>query len=155
MDLLFTEGWKVEILMEDQCQEAIDACGEDVSTPVTTPAQSHLFDVDENDERIDERKSKLFHSITAKLLFIKQWAKPDIDTAVAFLCTRVSKSGKQDWNKLKRVLQFVNCTKHEPRIIGAGRLDELWRETKMPVTCQIILILLLKIESRRNPTKMF
>mmetsp|Transcript_25517 Transcript_25517/g.31433 ORF Transcript_25517/g.31433 Transcript_25517/m.31433 type:complete len:149 (+) Transcript_25517:78-524(+) len=87
MDLLFTDDRKIEILMEDQCQEANDACGEDVSKPVTAPAQSHLFDVDENNEHFDKKKSELFHSITAKLLFIKHRAKPDIDTAVAFLCT--------------------------------------------------------------------
>ena len=52
-------------------------------------------------------------------------ARPDLETAVAFLCTRVSKSDKHDWKKLKRVLKYVYGTLDYKRVIGAKSLKDL------------------------------
>eukprot|EP01037_Dinobryon_pediforme_P019075 gene19075-19430_t len=38
-------------------------------------------------------------------------ARPDILTAVAFLTTRVQLATEQDWNKLERIIQYLNGTK--------------------------------------------
>ena len=53
-------------------------------------------------------------------------SRPDLETCVSFLCTRVSCSTEEDWLKLKRVLQFVNQTKTDTRTIGADNLSELF-----------------------------
>ena len=34
-------------------------------------------------------------------------ARPDLETAISFLCRRVSKSDKENWKKLKRVMLWV------------------------------------------------
>jgi hypothetical protein len=39
-------------------------------------------------------------------------ARPNIQTAVAFLTTRVKSPDKDDWGKLKRVLKYLNGTKY-------------------------------------------
>ena len=38
--------------------------------------------------------------------------------AIAFLCTRVSKSTQEDWEKLRRVLKYIHNTIDLPRVIG-------------------------------------
>ena len=38
----------------------------------------------------------MFHHIVAKLLYVLKWARPDIDLAVSFLCTRVADPTKGD-----------------------------------------------------------
>jgi hypothetical protein len=38
--------------------------------------------------------------------------RQDIQTAVAFLTTRVKSPGEDDWGKLKRVLKYLNGTKY-------------------------------------------
>ena len=43
-----------------------------------------------------EHKEK-FHSVTAKLIFIKERARPNIETTVGFFSTRVTKNTKRDW----------------------------------------------------------
>ena len=53
-------------------------------------------------------------------------ARPDLETAVAFLCTRVSKSTMSDWKKLKRVLQYAKGTIKDVRIIGASNLSHIY-----------------------------
>jgi hypothetical protein len=43
----------------------------------------------------------------AKTLFLCKWARPDLQTAVAFLSTRVKSCDEDDYKKLIRMLQFL------------------------------------------------
>ena len=56
----------------------------------------------------------------AKLLYVAKRARIDLQLAIAFLCTRVSKSTQQDWEKLRRVLKYIHGTIDLPRIIGVA-----------------------------------
>ena len=76
-------------------------------------------------KELDEARSEIFYSVTAKLLFIMKRAKPDIETTISYLMTRVSKSNEKDWEKLKRCLGFVKGTIKDKRIIGAASLHDL------------------------------
>ena len=62
----------------------------------------------------------------AKLLYVCKRSRPDVETAVAFLCTRVSKSDVFDWEKLMRLLGFLKGTIDDARFIGASSLHELF-----------------------------
>jgi hypothetical protein len=66
---------------------------------VNTPATIHLFKT-RNVEKISQRKSKIFHSAVAKLLFVAKRARPDILLAVSFLTTWVHDPDSDDWRKL-------------------------------------------------------
>ena len=72
------------------------------------------------------------------MMMIKR-ARPDIETLISFLSTRVSKSTVDDWNKLKRGLTFVKNTIDEARIIGAQSLTDLytWIDTDYAVHAKI------------------
>ena len=100
---------------------------EDLRSDIHTPAYRDLFDTfDNSSEQLDKEKSEKFHSITAKLLFIAKRARPDIETAVSYLTTRVSKSNMRDWYKLMRVLSFLKTYKNDKRRIGASSLKDLF-----------------------------
>ena len=114
------------INMEDQINEAFDMFGEAVDDTVTSPANKNLFTTfDEISKELDEARSEIFHSVTAKLLFIMKRARPDIETAVSYLMTRVSKSNEKDWEKLKRCLGFMKGSIKDHRVIGADSLRDL------------------------------
>jgi hypothetical protein len=52
-----------------------------------TPAANHLFRVDdENADPLDKDLADLFIHLTMQLLFLSQRARPDIRTAILFLC---------------------------------------------------------------------
>ncbi len=53
-----------------------------------------------------------FHHTVAQFLFMATRARRDIQTAVAFLTTRVKSPDEDDWGKLKRVLKYLNRTKY-------------------------------------------
>ena len=50
---------------------------------------------------MDGVNADLFHSLTAKLLYIKKSKIPDIEPSVEFLITRVVNSNVEDWKKLR------------------------------------------------------
>ena len=61
----------------------------DMNGVSATPAALHLFNVDDSAQNLDEDGAQLFHHLVAKLLYLSQRSRQDIQTAVAFLCTRV------------------------------------------------------------------
>ena len=63
---------------------------------------------------------EIFHHITAKLLYVSKRARVDIDLVVSYLCTRVSCSTEDDWEKLRRLLHYLYGTIDLPRVIGAS-----------------------------------
>ena len=130
MNIRITKEKSIEIQMKDQLNEAIatfeKAQGELVNETVTSPAQKHLRDVNDTCEKLTGMKHEVFHSVVAKLLYITKRARPDLETAISFLCTRVSKSDLNDWKKLRRVIAFIKGTINDKRIIGARNLSTIF-----------------------------
>ncbi|KAI2509007.1 Reverse transcriptase (RNA-dependent DNA polymerase) [Fragilaria crotonensis] len=85
----------------------------DTDSTVTTPALSHLFDVNDDAEKLSDSMGEMFRHNTTKLLFLCKHARPDIQPAVAFLCTRVTVPDVDDYKKLRRTLEAdeVNIVK--------------------------------------------
>ena len=87
----------------DQLKEAFEMFEEELDETVASPARKNLFKTYDGEcEELDEARSEIFHSVTAKLLFIMKRGRPDVETAASYLMTRVSKSNEKDWEKLKR-----------------------------------------------------
>ena len=51
------------------------------------PANAKLFDVDVTSTNLHEHDQDYFHRMVARLLFVAKRTQPDIQVAVAFLCT--------------------------------------------------------------------
>jgi hypothetical protein len=49
----------------------------------------------------------------AKGLFLCKRARPDIQQAILVLCTRVKDPNQADWEKLMRVMKYLNGTRNE------------------------------------------
>ena len=68
---------------------------------------------------LSEEHADLFHHMTAKLLFLCKRSRPDIQTAVAFLCTRVKCPDIDDYKKLARVIKYLRGTSKMPLTLKA------------------------------------
>jgi hypothetical protein len=117
-----TEG-KVVIRMEDFVEDLIDEVPEDMDGTATTPATEWLFKVNENAEALDKGATELFHSVTAKFSFVCKRARPDIQTPIAFLCTRVRNPDVDDYKKLRRVVGYLRGTKKVALTLEADDLQ--------------------------------
>jgi Reverse transcriptase (RNA-dependent DNA polymerase) len=77
-----------------------------------TPAQEGLYEIDPESPRLDQERSDEFRSRVMKVMFACLRARPDVLTAVSFLDKRFEKCTDQDWDKLERLLMYLNSTKN-------------------------------------------
>jgi len=92
---------------------------------VATPASDHLFEVNmENPSSLDQSTSDMFHTNVTKLLFLCKHTCPDIQSVMAFLCTRVKGPDMDDYqyHKLKRVMCYLRRTLMLPLTLKADRM---------------------------------
>jgi len=61
----------------------------------------------------------MFHPNVDKHLYLCKRARPDIQTAVAFLTTRLRKPDEDDLKKLCRVMMHTSNTSHNPLTLEA------------------------------------
>ena len=80
---------QVIFTMFDYIEDIVTTAPLDMGGISPDPAKSKLFDVLDASPRLYTRKTDEFHSMTARLLFAAKRARPDIQVAVAYLCTRV------------------------------------------------------------------
>jgi hypothetical protein len=85
-----------------------ERCGKDASR--RQPIQSRYTSA-----KLDTKKS------VAKGLFLCKRARPDIQQAILVLCTRVRDPNQADWEKLMRVMKYLNGTRDENLTLSAER----------------------------------
>jgi hypothetical protein len=88
MTLNFFIKQKVSVHMDQYISNIVNEAPKDMERVAGTPASNFLFTVNTvNPILLSESLRGTFHRIVAKLLFACKRARPDIMTAVAFLCT--------------------------------------------------------------------
>jgi hypothetical protein len=108
MNLNFENPGKVGFSMKQYVETVLEKAPEDMDGEAATPAANHRFDVRGDDsEPLDSEKADLFHHMVAKLLFLCKRARPGIQTAVAFLCTRVKSPDTDDYKKTSTCYQIL------------------------------------------------
>ena len=65
----------------------------------------------------------MFHHNVAKLLFLCKQARPNIQTAMAFLTTCMMAPDEDDYKKLARVMRYLQGTKTMPLTLEADNLQ--------------------------------
>ena len=128
MGLTFNKDGTVTIDMNDYIKECIETSGKQFNGGATTPAKRNLFEIDESAHQLSKNQKEIFHHIVAKLLFVSKRARPDIDLTISFLCSRVDRSTTEDWQKLERLLHYLNGSMELNRTIGLnqGLLLRTW-----------------------------
>ena len=122
MTIDFSIDGKVQISMEEYIRNMLTELLEDMDGMATTPATEHLFKVNETPTYLDEKEAMFFHHNVAKLLFLCKHARPDIQTAVAFLITRIQHPDRDDYKKLGRAMTYLRKTITLPLTLEADDL---------------------------------
>ena len=126
MKIIFNKNGSLSIDTREYIHEAIDDFNEAVDTKVCSPAAHGLFNVDVKSPKLSATKADTFHRVVAKLLWVMKRGRPDIETAISMLCTRVQEPTEQDWGKLKRLIQFLKKTINDIRILAADNLGDIF-----------------------------
>ena len=135
MTIDYSVPGKVKFSMIDYIKNMLDALPKGMEGEAATPASLHLFNVNEEADKLDDSTSEMFHHNTAKLLFLCKRARPDIQTAIAFLCTRVKAPDTDDYKKLRRVMCYLRATWTMPLTLEADSTDVIkwWADAAFAV----------------------
>ena len=121
---------KIEIEMKDQLEKAVDIFTQsgrnEITKQITSPATRMLIEVNSKCETLSRDKWDIFHSIVAKLLWIIKRARPDLETTISYLYTRVTKYDTDNWRKSRRLIVHMKSTINDIRIIGATDLKSTY-----------------------------
>ena len=123
MTLDFSIPQKVQIHMYDFIDKMLADLPIDMDGTAQTPAADHLFTVNPTPKPLPEEMAIMFHHNVAKLLFLCKQAQPDLQTAVAFLCTRVKTPDEDDYKKLARAMHYLRATAQLPLTLEADTLQ--------------------------------
>jgi hypothetical protein len=82
-----------------------------VDTPVTTSMRWTKADCPNGQERIDlEEEATWYRKMSASLIFLAMWTRPDLAFAVSRLCKYMANPGRVHITALKRTLRYVKGT---------------------------------------------
>jgi hypothetical protein len=70
MMLDYSTPGQVSVRMDDYVRDLLEEAPDDMEGTAATPAADHLFTATADPEYLDDATSDLFHSLTAKLLFL-------------------------------------------------------------------------------------
>jgi hypothetical protein len=114
MDMKFNDDGTLDVSMIKYLQNVTKDFPEVITGRAAIPAANRLVNIrDEKEARaLEEDQALAFHHTVAQLLFMSTRARQDIQTAVAFLTTRVKSPDEDDWGKLKQVLKYLNGIKY-------------------------------------------
>jgi hypothetical protein len=87
MMLDYSEDGKVAICMDSYVNELLKEVPDDMYGVMATPAADHIYEVDVDAVPLNKETADIFHTLTAKLLFLSKRAHPDIQQVVSFLTT--------------------------------------------------------------------
>jgi hypothetical protein len=84
-----------------------------------SPAPDNLFTVNEDCEKLPKGMAADFHTIVAKTLYMTKRARSDTCLSVAFLSTRVRAPDRDDWEKLRHLVEYLRKDSTRPLVLGA------------------------------------
>ena len=125
MVLDYSKPGKLIVDMRDYVKTMLEDFKYEIKKLAKTPAAEHIFKVNENCEKLNNKMSEDFHTFVAKALFLCKRARPDVQTAVAFLTTRVKGADNDDWKKLLRMMGYLKLTKDLVLTLEADKINFL------------------------------
>ena len=102
----FTEEGYVKVSMEKYIEDIRKDYA--VLGTAKTPANTNLFNVDNNSKILNDVKLKEFHSTVMKLMWLAKRCAPEILVSIAYLSTRIQCANENDLEKLNRVIKYLN-----------------------------------------------
>jgi len=114
VDMEFCDDGALEVSMFKYLKNVISEFPELIKRRAAAPAHDKLFLIrdDKDVRKLNEEQALAFHHMVAQVLFMATRARRDIQMPVAFLTMRVKSPDEDNWEKLKRVLKYLNGIKY-------------------------------------------
>ena len=111
MILDFNSPGVLEVDMSDYIQVILQDAPTNLRGTSMVPAAKHLFTIRRDAPKINPQEQEIFHHLTMQLMYLSQRGRPDIRIAVAFLSLQVANPDHDDYQKLGKVIKYLENTK--------------------------------------------
>ena len=118
-----TRKEKITLCMNQLTKECLE--GISFNEKAATPALDDIFEKHTKIPLLTGADHKEFHSRVAKLRYLAENVRPDLNLVAAVLSTRVSNPNLDDVKKLHRALCYLNSTKDLKLIIDNSSFDSV------------------------------
>ena len=122
MDMDWSVKGQIMIHMSEYNKETVSMCPESLEKPVKAPAGEHSLKVNVDCAKLDKKRARLFHTLTARNLFVSKRARGDILPTTAFFTTRVKEPDEDGWKNFGRCLQYLKDTVNDVLILIADNI---------------------------------
>ena len=124
MTLDFREKGRVVVKMDDYVKTMLHDAPSSMDGTAVTPAAAHLFKINTVDPKLlDQERKDLFVHLVMQGLYLSQCGRPDIRTAISFLCSRLKCLDEDDYKKLTRLIRYLWHTLHMCLVLGKDDSD--------------------------------
>eukprot|EP00559_Dactyliosolen_fragilissimus_P000411 CAMPEP_0184874252 /NCGR_PEP_ID=MMETSP0580-20130426/42288_1 /TAXON_ID=1118495 /ORGANISM="Dactyliosolen fragilissimus" /LENGTH=255 /DNA_ID=CAMNT_0027377237 /DNA_START=17 /DNA_END=784 /DNA_ORIENTATION=+ len=127
ININFRDDRTIEIDIILFLKDIIAGFPDTISESEVNPVTKDIFEVNDSDIILDDKRAKVFHSICAKLLWAMRRSQLDIEVPILFLMTKVGCSTEGDWKKMKCLLEFINGTIDNKKRIAIENICTLIR----------------------------
>ena len=126
MTMDFSEKGRVVIKMSDYVKTMLNDAPPSMDGKAATPAETHLFKVNtENPKVLDKEKKDLFVHLVMQGLYLSQRGRPDIRTAISFLCGHLTCPDEDDFKKLTRMIRYLRHTLYMCLVLSKDDTDSI------------------------------
>jgi hypothetical protein len=105
--------------MTPYVKSMIDKFPEKLSGKPKGPWNKNLFKVDPTSKKLRAEQAKIFHTFVMKGMFLCKRGHQDIQSAIAFMATRVTEPNEGDWKKLVKMMNILEATKNDIATMSA------------------------------------
>ena len=126
MTMDFSEKGRVVIKMSDYVKTMLHNAPPSMDGEAVTPAATHLFKVNTDDPKVlDKERKDLFVHLVMQGLYLSQRGRPDIRTAISFLCGRLTCPDEDDFKKLTRMIQYLRHALYMCLVLSKDDTDNI------------------------------
>ena len=105
--------------MDDYVKTMLSDAPSSMDGKASTPAAAHLFKINAVDPKpLDQARKDLFVHLVMQGLYLSQRGRPDIRTAISFLCSRLKCLDEDDYKKLTRLIRYLRQTLYICLVLG-------------------------------------
>jgi len=125
MILDYTKVGEIQITLFDYIKNMLSEMPPIMDGESRAPAPLHIFEVNEEAVNLNETEAQFFNHYVSKLHFLFKRARPDIQTAVAFLSTRVQSPDVDDYKKMAHSMRYLRETSELLLTLQADDLSKM------------------------------
>ena len=95
IDIQFIDGNEVKVSMSHHVDKDLEELGDILKGKVVNHVTSQLLTIISETKELDDEIKERCHLINTKILWIMKLSRPDLETSVSFICTRLQNPNRR------------------------------------------------------------